>query len=184
MDAFFTSTLTVTLAEMGDKTQLLSLLLVTRLQKPWHIIAGIFVATVLNHGISAWFGSWLSQFLTSELGINIINVSFIAVGLWLLIPDKDDAPNTTLDKYGAFVVSLVLFFIAEIGDKTQIATVLLAAQYQSLFWVTLGTTLGMLLANVPVVFAGNYIMQRIPFTVTRVLAALVFVAIGVYGFIA
>ena len=125
----------------------------------------------------------LGQFLTSELGELLIHLSFIAVGLWLLIPDKDDEPNTSLDKYGAFVVSLVLFFIAEIGDKTQIATVLLAAQYQSLLWVTLGTTLGMLLANVPVVFAGNYIMQRIPFTLTRALAALVFVAIGLYGLI-
>lgn len=182
MDALFTSTLTVTLAEMGDKTQLLSLLLVTRLQKPWQIIAGILIATLLNHGISAWFGSWISQFLTSDMGQTIIKTSFIAVGLWLLIPDKDDAPNTSLDKYGAFVVSLVLFFIAEIGDKTQIATVVLAAQYQSFLWVTMGTTLGMLLANVPVVFAGNYIMQRIPFSLTRVFAAVVFIAIGVYGF--
>ena len=103
--------------------------------------------------------------------------------MWKITDVKDDEPNTSLDKYGAFVVSLVLFFIAEIGDKTQIATVLLAAQYQSLLWVTLGTTLGMLLANVPVVFAGNYIMQRIPFTLTRALAALVFVAIGLYGLI-
>jgi putative Ca2+/H+ antiporter (TMEM165/GDT1 family) len=183
MDAFFTSTFTVTLAEMGDKTQLLSLLLVTRLQKPWQIIAGILIATLLNHGVSAWFGDWFSQFLTSELGELLIHLSFIAVGLWLLIPDKDEEPNTSLDKYGAFVVSLVLFFIAEIGDKTQIATVLLAAEYQSLLWVTLGTTLGMLLANVPVVFAGNYIMQRIPFTLTRVLAAMAFITIGLYGFV-
>ena len=94
MDAFFTSTLTVTLAEMGDKTQLLSLLLVTRLQKPWQIIAGILIATLLNHGVSAWFGDWLRQFLTSELGELLIHLSFIAVGLWLLIPDKDDEPNT------------------------------------------------------------------------------------------
>lgn len=179
MEAFLTSTLTVALAEIGDKTQLLSLFLAAKFRNKWAIVAGILAATLLNHAASAWLGMWIGQFFQSETGRWLIGGSFIALGLWLLIPDKDDSSGSKLDHYGAFVVSCILFFLAEIGDKTQIATVLLGAQYQSIVWVTLGTTLGMLLANVPVVFAGDYLMRRIPLKATRMVAALVFIGVGV-----
>ncbi len=179
MDIFFISTFTVALAELGDKTQLLSLFLTTKFRNKWAIILGILVATLLNHGTSAWLGSWIAQFLESQAGQWLIGSSFVALGLWLLIPDKDDSDDSAMQKYGAFVASTVLFFLAEIGDKTQVATVLLGAEFDSILWVTLGTTLGMLIANVPVVFAGDYIMQRIPLKLTRILAAISFIAVGV-----
>ncbi|EAR08548.1 TMEM165/GDT1 family protein [Reinekea blandensis] len=178
MDAFFTSTLTVALAEIGDKTQLLSLFLAARFRNKWGIVAGILVATLANHAVSAWLGDWLGQFLTSQLGQWLIGGSFIALGLWLLIPDKDDSDDSRFLQFGAFTASVVLFFLAEIGDKTQIATVLLGAQFESVLWVTAGTTLGMLIANIPVVFAGHHLMNRIPLNVTRWLAATAFVAVG------
>ncbi|MDF2181619.1 TMEM165/GDT1 family protein [Neptuniibacter sp. CAU 1671] len=180
MDAFFTSTLTVALAEIGDKTQLLSLLLAARFRNKTAIIAGILVATLLNHAVSAWLGNWLGQFLQSELGRWVIGGSFVALALWLLIPDKEDDTDSRFDQYGPFVVSTLLFFLAEIGDKTQVATVLLGAQFDSVIWVTLGTTLGMLIANVPVVYAGEYLMQRIPMNATRITAAVVFAAVGIW----
>ncbi len=180
MEAFLTSTITVALAEIGDKTQLLSLFLAAKFRNRWAIIFGILVATLLNHAASAWLGGWVGQYFQSQTGQWIIAGSFILVGLWLLIPDKDDNPDSKLDQYGAFAASCVLFFLAEIGDKTQIATVLLGAQFDSILWVTMGTTLGMLLANVPVVFLGEYLMQRIPLNLTRVLASLAFIATGVY----
>ncbi|WP_116368680.1 TMEM165/GDT1 family protein [Parahaliea mediterranea] len=178
MEAFATSTLTVALAEIGDKTQLLSLFLAARFRNKWAIIMGILVATLLNHGASAWLGGWVGQHLQSQTGQWIIGISFVLLGLWLLIPDQDDSSDSAIHRHGAFVASAILFFLAEIGDKTQVATVLLGAQYESVLWVTVGTTLGMLLANVPVVFAGEYIMQRIPLTLTRILAALAFIAVG------
>ena len=179
MEAMLTSTVTVALAEIGDKTQLLSLFLAARFRNKWGIIAGILVATLANHAASAWLGDWIGQYLVSDLGQWLIGGSFIVVGLWLLIPDDDDSGDSNVHKYGAFVAATVLFFIAEIGDKTQIATVLLGAQFDSVLWVTLGTTLGMLAANVPVVFAGDYLMQRIPLKLTRLLACVAFVAVGI-----
>lgn len=179
MDAVLTSTLTVTLAEIGDKTQLLSLVLAARFTNKWAIVAGILVATLLNHAVSAWLGNWLAQFLQSETGKILIGASFIALAAWLLIPDKEDQVENSFDHYGAFLVSTFLFFIAEIGDKTQVATVLLGAQFESIFWVTIGTTAGMLIANVPVVFAGDYLLKRIPLNVTRCAAAIVFAAVGI-----
>jgi putative Ca2+/H+ antiporter (TMEM165/GDT1 family) len=181
MDIFLTSTVAVFLAELGDKTQLLSLVLAARFKKPWPIIAGILIATLINHAASAWLGAWFSQFLNGQIGQWIIGSSFIAVGLWLLIPDKEEAPHPYWDKYGAFLVATILFFLAEIGDKTQIATILLGANYNSVFVVTLGTTAGMLLANVPVVFAGSLFMNKIPLKATRIIAALVFILTGVYS---
>ncbi|WP_373088703.1 TMEM165/GDT1 family protein [Sneathiella sp.] len=181
MDAFLTSAITVALAEIGDKTQLLSLVLAARFNKPWSIIAGILLATLANHAASAWLGTWLSQFLDSDYGNWIVGGSFIAVGLWLLIPDKEDEVESYLDKYGAFVVSCILFFFAEIGDKTQIATILLGAKFNALFLVTMGTTLGMLLANVPVVFAGAALMKYIPLTLARRVAAAAFILTGLYS---
>ncbi len=178
MDAFLVSTITVALAEIGDKTQLLSLFLTTKFRNKWAIILGILVATLLNHAASAWLGEWVAQYMQSRTGGWVIGCSFIALGLWLLIPDKDNGEESSLHQYGAFAASAVLFFLAEIGDKTQIATVLLGAQFESVLLVTAGTTLGMLIANVPVVFAGDYLMQRIPMNLTRILAALAFVAVG------
>lgn len=183
MDTFFTSTVTVALAEIGDKTQLLSLLLAARFANKTALILGVLVATLINHGLSAWFGNYLAGSFTSDYLPWIVNGCFIVVGLWLLIPDKDEEVSNKYDQYGAFLVALVLFFIAEIGDKTQIATVLLGAQYQSVLWVTIGTTLGMLLANVPVIYAGNALLKRIPMAKVRMLAALVFVALGCYGLV-
>lgn len=180
MEALLTSTLTVALAEIGDKTQLLSLLLAVRFHNKPAIILGILVATLLNHAASAWFGTWLGQYLQSDWGNWLIGGSFIALGLWLLVPDKADAEDHRFDHYGAFAVSTVLFFLAEIGDKTQIATIALAAEFQSILWVTLGTTLGMLAANVPVVYAGNALMSRIPFQGVRILAAAVFCGFGIW----
>lgn len=180
MEPFVTSTITVALAEIGDKTQLLSLVLATRFKNKWAIIAGIFVATLFNHGASAWLGNWLGQFFQSESGKWIVGGSFILLAVWLLIPDKDEDVDHHYDKYGAFLVSTILFFIAEIGDKTQVATVLLGAQFDSILWVTIGTTLGMLLANVPVVFAGEYILRALPMNMVRVVAAVAFALVGVF----
>ncbi|MDX1694519.1 MAG: TMEM165/GDT1 family protein [Ketobacteraceae bacterium] len=180
MEAFITSTMTVSLAEIGDKTQLLALFLTTRFRNKWGIVCGILVATLLNHAVSAWVGQWLGQFFAGTTGQVMIGISFIALGLWLLIPDKEEDGESNLDRYGAFVVSTVLFFLAEIGDKTQIATVLLGAEFRDVLWVTLGTTLGMLLANVPVVFAGRYLMERMPIHLAHLAASLLFVAIGIY----
>lgn len=180
MEAFLTSTLTVALAEIGDKTQLLSLLLTLRFRNKPAIVLGIFIATLLNHAASAWLGVWLGQFLQSELGHWLMGGSFIALGLWLLIPDKAEEESHRFDHYGALVVSTLLFFLAEIGDKTQFATIALGAQFQSVLWVTLGTTLGMLAANVPVVYAGERLMRSIPLKAAHIAAALVFTAVGVW----
>ncbi|MDN3638702.1 TMEM165/GDT1 family protein [Simiduia curdlanivorans] len=180
MEALLTSTLTVALAEIGDKTQLLSLLLAVRFHNKPAIIFGILVATLLNHAASAWFGTWLGQYLQSDWGNWLVGASFIALGLWLLVPDKADEADHRFDRYGAFMVSTVLFFLAEIGDKTQIATIALAAEFQHLLWVTLGTTLGMLLANVPVVLAGERIMKIIPLATARIVAAIVFALVGIW----
>ena len=191
MDIFLTSTVTVALAEIGDKTQLLSLLLAARFHNKIAtvtvevnkiaLILGILAATIINHGLSAWFGDWLSGNFVVEYLPWIVNSSFIVVGLWLLIPDKDEEVSHKYDCYGAFVVALILFFIAEIGDKTQIATVLLGAQYQSVLWVTIGTTLGMLIANVPIIYVGKALLQRIPLKTIRAIAASVFVILGIHG---
>ncbi|GAB3295863.1 TMEM165/GDT1 family protein [Pseudidiomarina andamanensis] len=180
MDAFLTSTLTVALAEIGDKTQLLSLFLAARYRQKWSIIAGIFVATVLNHFVSAWFGSWIVGVLPEDIATYIVSACFIAVGLWVLIPDKpDNDEHNEVRKYGAFIATTVLFFIAEIGDKTQVATIVLGAQYTSVVAVTLGTTLGMMVANVPVVLLGGKLMQKLPLDLARYIASAVFIILGV-----
>ncbi|OZG71180.1 hypothetical protein BTA51_22685 [Hahella sp. CCB-MM4] len=179
MEALFSSALAVSIAEIGDKTQLLSLFLAARFAHRYAIILGILVATLINHSISAWLGVWVTQYIPVGWGPWLIGGSFILVALWVLIPDKDDGASGALDRYGAFLATTILFFLAEIGDKTQVATVILAAQYQSLILVTLGTTLGMMLANVPVVLAGNWIMQRLPMNVMRWTACLVFALLGI-----
>jgi len=179
MEALLTSISTVALAEMGDKTQLLALFLATRFSSKLSIVLGIFAATIVNHALSAWLGAEVSQWLPDYLISWIIGLSFILVGLWLLIPDKDDNDDNQILKYGAFTATFVLFFVAEIGDKTQIATVLLGAHYGSVSMVLIGSTLGMMLANVPVVFAGRWIMDKINPVLTRRLACLLFLIMGI-----
>ncbi len=150
MESFLVSTGIVTLAEMGDKTQLLALLLAARFRQPWPIVAGIFVATVANHALAGAVGAWVTTMLGPDALRWVLGGSFIAMALWMLIPDKleDDAQPVT-GRFGVFGTTVVAFFLAEMGDKTQVATVMLAAQYPSLVAVVIGTTLGMMLANAP-----------------------------------
>ncbi len=178
-DAFVASFASVTVAEIGDKTQLLSLFLAARFRSRGAIIAGILVATLLNHAASAWFGAWVAQFIPAGWHAWLLGGSFIAVALWLLIPDKDDSEEVSVLKYGAFFASCILFFLAEIGDKTQVATVLLAATYPQTWQVILGTTIGMLAANVPVVYAGSWLLERISLDWARRIACAIFMLLGV-----
>lgn len=171
----------VALAEIGDKTMLLAIVLSTRFRKPLPIVLGIFVATLLNHGIAALLGQSAAAALEGEWFRYATGIGFIAMALWTLIPDnldQDAAPTTP--RSGAFVTTAILFFFAEIGDKTQIATVALGAQFQSLLLVTLGTTLGMMLANVPAVYFGKAIVERVSLTLVRILAALMFFGTGAW----
>lgn len=179
MDAFLGSTLAVAIAEIGDKTQLLSLFLVARFPgRHGAIIFGILLATLLNHALSVWLGVLLMQWIPAQWGPWLIGASFIAIGLWLLVPDKEDDSPSSLERYGPFLATTLLFFLAEIGDKTQIATVVLAAHYQDLGLVILGTTVGMLAANVPVVLAGAWLMQWLPLRTARWCACGVFLVLG------
>ena len=179
MEALLTSTLSVAIAEIGDKTQLLALLLICRFKKPWPIIAGMLVATLLNHAGAAWIGEFISRWLDPRIMTWLVAGAFIAMAIWILVPDKMDDEESSLDKYGPFMATFVLFFIAEIGDKTQIATVLLAAKYDSLTQVIAGTTLGMMLANVPVVLLGKLGADRLPLKGIRIACAILFVGLGV-----
>ena len=180
MEAFLVSTGIVTLAEMGDKTQLLSLVLAARFRKPWPIIAGIFTATLVNHALAGALGEWLNNVIGPDAMRWILGVSFIAMAAWMLIPDKlDDDDSSTHSKWGVFGTTVVAFFLAEMGDKTQIATVMLAAQYQAYFWVVLGTTLGMMLANAPAVWLGDKLVKRIPLRAVHVTSAVIFLLLGV-----
>lgn len=178
-DAFVASFASVAVAEIGDKTQLLSLFLAARFRSRGAIIAGILLATLLNHAASAWFGAWVAQFIPQGWHAWLLGGSFIAVALWLLIPDKDDSEEVSVLKYGAFFASCILFFLAEIGDKTQVATVLLAATYPETWQVILGTTIGMLAANVPVVYAGSWLLERISLDWARRVACAIFMLLGV-----
>ena len=183
MEALLTSISTVALAEMGDKTQLLALFLAARFSSKFQIVLGILAATILNHLASAWFGAQVADWVPEGWVNWLVGASFIAVGLWILIPDKDDSEDSKFMKSGAFIATFVLFFLAEIGDKTQLATVILGGNYQSVLWVTVGSTIGMLLANVPVVFAGNWLMQRINPAKTRIAACILFVVLGISAII-
>lgn len=174
------STGTVALAEIGDKTQLLALLLAARFRKPWPIIWGILVATLLNHALAGWLGSLAARWLTPEVLRWVVAASFIAIALWTLKPDKLDA-DETLPARGAFIATTLAFFIAEIGDKTQVATVLLAAKYSPLWQIVAGTTVGMLLANVPVVLLGSRFASKLPLRAARITAALVFLLLGLWA---
>ncbi|SFW10654.1 TMEM165/GDT1 family protein [Nitrosovibrio sp. Nv17] len=180
MEAFFTSTLLVALAEIGDKTQLLSFALAARFKRPYTIMAGILAATLLNHALAATVGAWLAgQIPPRTLGW-VVGLSFIAFGLWTLKPDTlDDGPPTF--GAGVFVTVLLAFFIAEMGDKTQLATIALAARYDALATVVLGTTLGMMLANAPAVWIGGALAERIDMRRVRWVAAAAFVLMGIWS---
>ena len=180
MEAFLVSTGIVTLAEMGDKTQLLSLVLAARFRKPWPIILGIFTATIVNHALAGALGEWINNWIGPDVMRWILGLSFIAMAGWMLIPDKfDDDELQTHTQWGVFGTTVIAFFLAEMGDKTQIATVMLAAQYQAYFWVVLGTTLGMMLANAPAVWLGDKLVKRIPLRAVHVTSALIILVLGV-----
>jgi putative Ca2+/H+ antiporter (TMEM165/GDT1 family) len=184
LEALLVSTGVVALAEVGDKTQLLALLLVTRFRAPWAIVAGIFVATIANHALASALGAWLVLVIGPDAMRWILGVSFLLMAAWTLIPDSPPDESTARPSLGVFATTVVAFFLVEMGDKTQIATVALAAQYQALAWVVLGTTLGMMLANVPVIFAGDALMKRVPLRVVRVIAAAGFIVLCLYVLLA
>ena len=173
------STGVVALAEIGDKTQLLALMLAARFRRPGAIIAGILIATLLNHALAAWLGAWVAAWLQPDVLKWLVAASFAAVALWSLKPDTLD-DGETLPARGALVATLIAFFLAEIGDKTQVATVLLATRYEPLWEVVAGTTVGMLLANVPVVILGSRFARRLPLKAARRVAAAVFMALAVW----
>lgn len=179
MEAFLVSTLAVAFAEIGDKTQLLSLLLATRFRKPTPIVLGILLATIANHALAALAGEWVRAALSPGQLRWILGIGFVAIAAWTLKPDKLDDSEMARGGYGVFLVTLIAFFIAEIGDKTQVATIALAAKYGSLVAVVLGTTAGMLFVNAPVVYLGNRFAPRIPLKAVRMVAAGVFLAIGI-----
>jgi len=178
MDAFLTSSLLVAVAEIGDKTQLLAIVLATRFRKPVPIILGILAATIANHALAAFAGHFAAGLIDGFWFRVAVAASFVAMGLWTLVPDKLDADEAPRTHGGVFVTTLVAFFLVEMGDKTQLATVALGAQFDNLLAVTAGTTLGMMLANVPAVLLGNALVQRISLKAVRIVAALSFVAVG------
>jgi len=180
LEAFLVSTGVVALAEIGDKTQLLALLLTVRFRSPWPIVLGILVATVANHTVAGVVGVWLLNLVGPRNMHWILGLSFIAMAIWTLIPDSAPDEKAATSRYGVFLTTVIAFFLVEMGDKTQIATVALAAQFHDLLLVVLGTTVGMLLANVPVVFAGDALLSRVPLNVVRIIAALSFAALGAY----
>ena len=180
MEAFLVSTGIVALAEMGDKTQLLSLVLAARYRKPWPIVLGILVATLANHGLAGAVGSWVATVVGPDVLRWVLGASFIAMAVWMLIPDKlDDEEGDSAPRMGVFLTTVVAFFLAEMGDKTQIATIMLAAQYKAWFAVVAGTTLGMMLANAPVVWLGDAITRRVPLRIVHLVSAGIFAVLGV-----
>lgn len=172
MEALLVSTGVVALAEIGDKTQLLAFILAARFKKPWPIIAGILCATVINHGLAGALGAWITANISAGSLRWILGASFIGMAIWTLIPDKIDDEDTKIaKKLGVFGATFVTFFLAEMGDKTQIATIALAAHYASPIWVVLGTTMGILIADVPAVFIGRKMANKIPMKLIHSIAA-------------
>lgn len=180
LEAFLVSTGAVALAEIGDKTQLLALVLAARFRKPVPIVLGILVATVLNHALAGAIGSWIATLL-GPAGLRwVLGGSFIAMAIWTLIPDKYEEQTAEPPRFGVFVATLVAFFLVEMGDKTQIATVALAAKYPSLVAVVAGTTLGMMIANVPAVYLGEVAATKLPLKLVRTVAAAIFLILGIF----
>lgn len=181
MQTFLISTLSVALAELGDKTQLLALILAAKYRKPWTICLGILLATLVNHTLAGAFGALVAHWLSAQTLRVIVAVSFIAIAGWTLMPDKaDEGEAARGGVHGVLVATIISFFLAEIGDKTQIATAVIAAQYHPLWQVVAGTTTGMLLADIPAVWLGARFAQRLPLRATRVVAALAFAALGLW----
>jgi putative Ca2+/H+ antiporter (TMEM165/GDT1 family) len=179
MEPFLISTGIVALGEIGDKTQLLALLLAARFRRPVPIILGIFVATVLNHALAGLVGETVARFLGPDLLRWVIGVSFLAMAAWMLVPDEIDDAEGGAQRFGVFGTTVIAFFLAEMGDKTQIATVALAARYTELFQVVAGTTFGMMLANVPAVLLGDRAARAIPMQLVHAIAAGIFAVLGV-----
>jgi Ca2+/H+ antiporter, TMEM165/GDT1 family len=179
MEAFLVSTGIVALAEMGDKTQLLALILAARFKKPWPIVAGILVATLVNHALAGAAGAWVSTLVSAQMLRWILGASFLAMAAWMLMPDKVDAEEGKKPpRYGVFATTVLVFFLAEMGDKTQIATVMLAARYDAITSVVAGTTLGMMLANAPAVWLGERVTRLVPLHVVHIVSALIFAGLG------
>lgn len=180
MEAVWISTLVVAIAEIGDKTQLLAIVLAAKFRKPVPIILGILVATLLNHAAAATLGYFISQWLTGQTFQLVVGAAFIIMAGWALIPDKEDEGAAKRSTGGVFLTTLVAFFFVEIGDKTQIATSLLAARFHDIVLVTIGTTAGMMLANVPAVFLGEAVTKIVPLKYVRIIAAVIFALIGLW----
>jgi Ca2+/H+ antiporter, TMEM165/GDT1 family len=180
MESFFISTGVVALAEIGDKTQLLAFILAARFKKPVPIIFGILLATIVNHGLAGALGAWITSSISPEVLRWILGLSFIGMAVWTLIPDEIEDDETTIAKrFGVFGATLITFFLAEMGDKTQIATVAMAAHYATPILVVAGTTLGMLIADVPAVFVGDKLAKKIPMKLVHSIAAGIFALLGV-----
>jgi putative Ca2+/H+ antiporter (TMEM165/GDT1 family) len=179
LEAFLVSTGIVALAEIGDKTQLLAFILAAKFRKPLPIVLGILVATVANHAMAGALGAWITSLVGPETLRWVLGVSFLAMAIWTLIPDKFDEEDANLARFGVFGTTLLAFFLAEMGDKTQVATVALAAQYQAFFAVVAGTTCGMMIANVPAVFLGDRIANRMPVRLVHSVAAAIFALLGI-----
>ncbi len=179
MESLLISTGVVALAEIGDKTQLLAFILVARFKKPGPIIAGIFFATIVNHGLAGALGAWITTVVSPDAMRWILGISFIGMAIWTMIPDKIEEEETHIaKKWGVFGATLITFFLAEMGDKTQIATVALAAHYAAPLMVVIGTTLGMLIADVPAVFVANKFAEKIPMKLVHSIAASIFLVMG------
>ena len=180
MEAFLVSTGIVALAEIGDKTQLLALLLAARFKKPWPIVFGILVATVANHALAGAVGAWVSTQISAGVLRWILAASFLAMAVWMLVPDKlEDDSDAQPPRWGVFATTVLMFFLAEMGDKTQIATVMLAARFETYLAVVAGTTAGMMLANAPVVWLGERVTRLLPLVVVHRVSALIFAVLAV-----
>ncbi|MDY7539383.1 TMEM165/GDT1 family protein [Undibacterium sp. RTI2.1] len=179
MEAFFVSALAITIGEIGDKTQLLALLLAARYKKPIPIILGILVATLANHALAGLLGQWVASHVSPTILRWALGLSFLAIAAWTLKPDEMEENTVTEGRYGVFIVTCITFFLAEIGDKTQLATVALAAKYSNLGLVVAGSTLGMLIADVPAVFLGKVASPNFPFKLVRWIAAAIFAVLGI-----
>ncbi len=179
MEAFLVSTGIVALAEVGDKTQLLSFILAAKFRKPWPIVLGILVATIANHAFAGAIGAWVTSLMSPETLRWVLGLSFLAMAAWILVPDKFDEKDAKLAHMGVFGTTLIAFFLAEMGDKTQIATVALAAQYKAFVAVVAGTTLGMMIANVPAVLLGDRIANKLHVKLVHGIAAAIFAVLGI-----
>ncbi|MEQ1753839.1 MAG: TMEM165/GDT1 family protein [Micropepsaceae bacterium] len=178
LDAFLTSSMVVAFAEIGDKTQLLAIILATRFRKPLPVVCGIFFATIANHFLAALAGSAVAGLLEGFWFRCLVGASFVAMAIWTLVPDSMDGDTRQDERYGAFTTTLIAFFLVEMGDKTQVATVALGARFHDVIAVTMGTTIGMMIANVPAVFVGHELLQFVPLKVVRFIAAALFLIIG------